>query len=74
MEDSVLVWKDCPALAGLDMGDYAYDLFGAVLTGRNQDLLAPLYVARRGFWTEEDVEYMDGYRALWARVTEGAVS
>lgn len=74
VENSVLLWKDCPVLAGLELGEYTNDLLGAVFTGRNQDLLAPLYIARRGFWTDQDAEYQEGRTALWERAIEGAVS
>lgn len=74
VEGSVLLWSQCPALTNLELGDYDYDLFGGNLTGSNQDLLAPLYIARRGFWTEEDVENRAEYTALWENLTAGAVA
>ena len=73
VEDVVLVWEDCPVLAGLELGEYAEDLFGSTLTGSNQELLSPLFVARRGFWTERDEEFREGYTAWWERLTAGAM-
>lgn len=74
VEGVVLQWKDCPALSGLDLGEYAEDLFGSTLSGSNQELLSSLYIARRGFWTEQDEAYRDGYTALWENMIAGAVS
>ena len=72
--DGVAVrWADCPALAGLDLGDYSCDIFGAgTLAGSSQELLANLYVARRGFLRENEPERIDGYTALWEKMIEGA--
>ena len=50
------VWESLPMLAGLDM---------------NQEELAGLYFARRGFWQERVCKHKDGCDALWNALTEG---
>ena len=74
VEDSVLAWEQCPALAGVELGDYSYDLFGGTISGSSQELMSRLYIGRRGFWTEEDTALQAGYAALWEKVTAGAAS
>ncbi len=69
-----LAWSRCPALAGQDLGAYSYSLLGETVSGNNQALVAPLFLGRRGFWTEKTTEYPEGCEALWERLTEGAVS
>jgi len=73
-EDVCLAWSECPALAGQELGEYSEPFMGWTVEGANQEVLAPLYVARRGFWTENTTEYPEGCAALWAKITEGAVS
>jgi len=74
VEGSVLAWKQCPVLAGMELGDYAYDLFGGTISGNSQELLSRLYIGRRGFWAEaEDAGLQAGYVALWEKLTAGAV-
>lgn len=74
VEGSVLVWGQCPVLAGMELGGYAYDLFGGEISGDSQELLSRLYIGRRGFWAEEDPELQAGRAALWEKIMEGAVS
>lgn len=74
VDGSVLAWNKCPVLAGLDLGDYSYDLFGGTITGHSRDLISGLSIGRRGFWREEDPSFQAGYTALWETLTEGAVS
>lgn len=70
VEGIYLQWDECPALARLDLGSYAYSLMGGTVTGSGNDLVSGLYFARRGFWTEETVPYLDGCEALWNKLTE----
>lgn len=72
--ETYLRWEDCPALAGLELGEYSYELMGRTVTGSSQELAARLYLARRGFWTEKTAAYPEGCDALWNRLTEGAIS
>ena len=70
-EGSVLSWADCPALAGMDLGDYTYDVFGGEISGDSNQFVSQLFVARRGFWKEEKPEWQAGCEALWAKLLEG---
>lgn len=75
VENSVLAWDECPVLAGLDLGDYSYDLFGGTISGDSNVLYSRLFIGRRGFWREdEDPALQAGYTALWEKLTEGALS
>lgn len=73
VEELVLPWSQCPALAGLALGEYRYGLpSGETLTGDSQALLSGLYIGRRGFWTERTCAWPEGCDALWEKMTEGA--
>ena len=52
-----LAWSDCPALASPELGD----------------LPGHLYLARRGFWTDETAEYSEDCDLLWEALTKGAM-
>ena len=69
-----LPWPQCPVLAGLELGGYAYPVPGGTASGRCQDVLSRLYVARRQFLGEKTAPHPEGCEALWNRLTEGAVS
>ena len=71
-ESCCLLWSDCPALSGLDLGNYADKMLNQRFDGTNQDLLSGLYIARRGFWTEETPINADACDALWDVLTKGA--
>ena len=64
-EGKCLPWDQCPALAGLDLGEYS---LGMELTGDSNELASGLSLARRGPWTEKN----EGCEGLWAALTEGA--
>ena len=53
-------WEDCPDLAGIsaDSGEFPPGLF----------------IARRGFWTENTCKYLDGCERLWEKLFRGAAS
>ena len=53
-------------LAGLDLGDYTGLTTIDDVTGSSQELLADVYVARRGNWQAEN-EYFNACDALWGR-------
>ncbi len=74
VEDMCLAWSECPALANQELGEYSEQVMGWMTEGANQEVLAPLYVARRGFWTEQTVKNPEGCDALWEKITEGAAS
>ena len=69
-----LAWGDCPVLTALELGDYAEKLLDREISGSSQELLSGLYIARRGFWTEETTDYPDECDLLWEALTKGAIS
>ncbi len=73
-EGTYLAWDDCPVLADLELGGFSYPLMGGTASGSSSELLSRLYIARRGFWTEESVPHPEGCEALWEKITEGAIS
>ena len=73
-EDCVLAWSQCPVLAGMDLGEYAYDLLGGTISGDSQEFMSRLFIGRRGFWADDTPEFQAGYTALWEKLTAGAVS
>ncbi len=72
-DGTYLAWADCPALAELDLGSYSYEALGRTVTGSSGELASGLSLARRGFWTEDTCQYVEGCDALWDRLTEEAV-
>ena len=71
-EGTYLAWDDCPVLADLELGGFSYPLMGGTASGSSSELLSRLYIARRGFWTEESAPHPEGCEALWEKITEGA--
>lgn len=69
-----LRWTDCPALRGLPLGGYSYEVAGQAVHGDSQELLSRLYLARRGFWGDRTADNMEGCDALWNTLTKGAAS
>ena len=75
VEGSVLAWDQCPVLAGLELGDYAYSLLGETVSGSSQELLSRLFIGRRGYWNEKEAgDLLTGNAALWDKLTAGAAS
>lgn len=72
-DGTYLPWSGCPVLAGMELGDYSYNLLGGTVNGASSELLAGLCIARRGFWTGEACKHPDGCDALWDKLTEGAL-
>lgn len=72
-EQVCLSWAQCPVLSAMELGEYAYGLMGETVRGDSQALVAPLFLARRGFWTEKSTAYPEGCAALWEKLTEGAI-
>ena len=56
-------------LTGLSLGVYSVELPEETMEISNQDLLSGLYLARRGFWVEHELE---ANTAFWNRLLEGA--
>ena len=67
-----LRWTDCPALATLDLGQYEETTLDQQLAGDSQSLLSGLYVARRGFWSDDTCKNVEACDALWEAITAGA--
>ena len=66
-------WSDCPVLQALPLGEYTGKILNQELRGDSQALLAPLFVARRGFWTERTCSYSQECDALWEEITRGRI-
>ena len=71
-EGTYLAWGDCPVLAGLELGEFSYQLMGETVSGSSDELLSRLYVARRGVWTEKTAADIEGCAVLWDKITKGA--
>lgn len=72
-DGTYLAWDNCPALAAAELGGYSYETLGKTVTGSSDELASTLFLARRGFWTEDTCQYPEGCDALWDRLTKGAV-
>lgn len=67
-------WRDCPVLAGLELGEYTQIILGQEITGGSQDLMQNLRIARRGFREWKGCTNPEQYRALWNTITGGAAA
>lgn len=70
--EMVYRWSDCPVLTGLDLGTYTGQTLLDEQTGNSQDILAGLYIGRRGVWNENQAEDFAGGPELWDALTAGA--
>ena len=70
-ENCYLSWTDCPALVGLELGNYSETVLDQSVSGENQELLSYLYIARRGFLNDKTVSAPDKCDSLWAEITKG---
>lgn len=59
-----LKWEQCPALAGMDLGEFSYEMLGSEVTGDSNELMSGLFLGRR--------EFSEEYETLWAAMTNGA--
>lgn len=71
-ESCYLPWSGCPALRELPLGEYSEKILDQEIHGDSQERLAPLFVARRGFWTERTAQYPEACDALWDAMTRGS--
>lgn len=71
-EGTYLNWMDCPSLAKLSLGSYSVTVLEETVSGDSIDLIAPLCLARRGFWTNQTSAYPEGCAKLWEILTLGA--
>lgn len=58
-------WADCPVLSQLALSGEEGAAWGEMLSG--------YYLGRRGIWTEQQAEALEGSEALWEALTQGAV-
>lgn len=72
-QQMVYRWADCPTLTALDLGSYTGYLGDAPAEGDSQDLLATVYLGRRGVWNGEPPAAYTDTAALWQTLTAGAV-
>lgn len=70
--DKVYRWDACPALAGLDLGNYTESYLDITETGSFQELLSGLYVGRRYFYDSKMDTDPQGSQAFWDAMTAGA--
>ena len=70
--DKVYLWKNCPALASLELGMYEDKFLDLTETGEIQDLLSGLYLGRRYFFDPGRQKNPHADNALWNVMTEGA--
>lgn len=66
------LWKDCPVLAGLEMGTFEVPGIHGMLEGDCQEAMGNIAVARRGLWDDASTEKNDGAVRLFAVLMEGA--
>ena len=67
-----VAWGGCPVLASLDLGGYTDEVLGRQDGGSNQERLAGMRLARRGFWQGRTCDHLDACDALWDTLTKGA--
>ena len=65
VEGKAIAWKDCPALASLDLGSYTEYFLGQELSGDSQELLSGLFLGRRCFYTADRTRYPEQCAGFW---------
>ena len=70
--DKVFLWKNCPALASLELGMFEDKFLDLTETGEIQDILSGLYLGRRYYYDPDQQKDPQGDNALWLAMTEGA--
>ena len=71
-ENMYIAWTDSPLLMEADLGDFTTDTLGYEASGDSNALVQGLYLARRGFWSEETCDNYEGCVELWNRLIEDA--
>lgn len=71
-QNMVYRWSDCPVLAGLDLGSYAFTTATGETACSSQELLSGLYVGRCGAWSDTQAKNQEGSEELWQALTAGA--
>ena len=69
--DKVFLWKNCPALASLELGMFEDKFLDLTETGEIQDILSGLYLGRRYYYDPDQQKDPQGDNALWLAMTEG---
>lgn len=64
ISDYVVSWNDCPALAALTAPDGKI----TALSPETASYLESLFIARRGFWTDETCAHPEECEAFWNRL------
>lgn len=71
-QNMVYRWSDCPVLAELDLGSYAFTTATGETACSSQELLSGLYVGRCGAWSDTQAKNQEGSEELWQALTAGA--
>ena len=66
--DKTIVWSDIDVFQNLNLGSYKTTLLGNETSGENSELLAPLYLGRRCFYTSPKPENADDCAILWNKL------
>ena len=69
--DKVFLWKNCPALASLELGMFEDKFLDLTETGEIQEILSGLYLGRRYYYDPDQQKDPQGDNALWLAMTEG---
>lgn len=67
-ENMAISWSDSTLLKDTDLGTYTTELLGETITGNSSELLAQLYLARRGFWSEDTCNNYEECEQLWNQI------
>ena len=64
-ENKAVLWSDCPALSGMELGPYSTVISGKEVAGDSQELLSSLYFGRRCFYTKDRTKNVIDCDKLW---------
>lgn len=68
VEGKAVLWTDCTALNGMELGSYTALISGSEVTGENQELVSGLSLGRRYFYDEKTVDYLSQCNELWDKL------
>lgn len=71
VEDKTIAWTDCSILSQMELGGYSTIIMGLEQSGDNQELLSPLYIGRRCFYTDAVTKNVDKCSELWDLLSLG---
>lgn len=72
-KDKVLLWADCPLLSEPDLGTYQATVLGESVSGSNQEILSPLFIGRRCFFTDKTTPHADKCSELWNTIYQNSL-